>query len=202
MSCLWCDDWIDLCQCEFKLYSFVCSFTAPGLPFLVDLMEMQIWAVAPFALKKRVSYSWKIHQIQKSTIVLTENVPAGLVDLKKLHWHEWKFYPKLAEWFIGPALEVKVWLAKPLSPLLVLPHCTSYLSCWVILSQVINRHSAPNHCHLSAITEWAAHFRVGKTAQLGHPARGIGALSQEMSVVQGWSQLLGCTTALLLLPAL
>lgn len=63
-------------------------------------------------------------------------------------------------------LGLKVWLAKPLSALYVLSHCTFCRSCWELQSLVINRHSIPNHCHCSAITEWATHFRVGKIAQL------------------------------------
>uniref|UniRef100_A0A668A1D2 Uncharacterized protein n=1 Tax=Myripristis murdjan TaxID=586833 RepID=A0A668A1D2_9TELE len=47
--------------------------------------------------------------------------------------------------------------------------------------RISSLHSVPNHCHLSAIIEWTAHFRVGKTSELSRHARGAGALSQVKS---------------------
>lgn len=121
-----------------KLYCFWCFFRAPGLAFFkVDLMKMQMWTVATFALKQCVS--WKIHQIQrqKSTNpLLIDILPACLFHNKVYFNQKFKYCIDMNGGFIQSLLrdlwrlcsEVKIWLSKPLSALLVPPHCTSYLS--------------------------------------------------------------------------
>lgn len=178
--------WCDLCQCKF--YCFVYVLWASGFCFF-SLFNRD-------ANVNRCPIFTLFHFIKTRACRLVLYLNVGLSKQCK-----WKFLQSFVSDLLGLYLEVKVWLSNPLSVLHIHPHCTFCPFHWVLPSLVIDRRSFPNHSHCTAISDWAAHFRVGKTAQLGSAAGSISALSQEMStVLTSGMERLCWLTPLLLLP--
>lgn len=152
---MWCDDWINSCRCEFKLDCFVCFFRAPGLVSFCWFNGDANPNCCPICTKTMCS--WKIHQnqiqnsTQKKKKVLIDVLPAGLfhIEMNFIDMNR-GFTQSLLTDLLGLYWEVKVWLSKTL---LVLPDCTSYPSCRVPLSLVINTHFLSYRFLITAIVE-------------------------------------------------
>lgn len=171
--------WIDLCWCEFKLCCFCVLCRSFCLSFFFFLCNGDANLNPSLHWNNMLVVPGKTNKNQQNSLIWI--VPAGLFYIEMHFVGSWKNALGWTDvlfkvcWVIYFACFGKQTGKTVVS--IACPPTLHLLSCWARLSQVINRHSVRNHCHCSAITEWATHFRVGKTAQLCHPARGIGALS-------------------------